>query len=729
MSDEWTYFTDEEEKRLEEKQLQEYEEQQRLLEGIPEATEDEIGPEIVELWEREDELSVWFGSEERDRRAFSDFLSPWQDGVLLAHCESEDVLNTFANDVIGVLSPGANQMSLGEYLTYDEKDEADRRLAVVNAADIANGDLEGYDPEELASGFLQPKARKLLVVGVSEKIESLKSFLAERNVPFGVVQLRGLDSEDLFISFLSSLEQLTGRHAKEWYEDSFKEEFIEWIEFNYDGLPLKGRMLAQELAEYCIGHPSHELPPQRLERTAITPALFRNGYVEEELERYYDYAKYVRRARNTGRRYIRGNFNTIIHGTLGTGKTTIANSLLEILVGCGLASPQHVERVNALDLIRGEIGESRKATKEQAIASLGGAFVVSGLEIITESAYATQGMEIISVFVEMARLHPDEFILILECSSTGFARLWGNNPDLAACMGWNIETLSLPSKALACITMNKVFSQAAIKPDKATFDEMNEQLEKLFDHFDMSPAAGGGYLAARVANEIVSEHLARVGSFGASFTAEDIPDRSRVCELLGIPSQFRRKEELRRTALHEAGHAVCRAAVAGVGALASISIDEKASGVLGAVASSRHNGGSKEIEDELVVKFGGKAAEWCFFDGVTFGGAKADIESATYLAREYVTRYGMGSTTLAYYSGDIPLSMLPQEVRDQIEELLHNAYESAKNIVSENKELIEGLAEVLLQRTIIRQRPDGDISRVFEEYGWEEDRGEGDVRG
>jgi len=103
------------------------------------------------------------------------------------------------------------------------------------------------------------------------------------------------------------------------------------------------------------------------------------------------------------------------------------------------------------------------------------------------------------------------------------------------------------------------------------------------------------------------------------------------------------EKEKKITAYHEAGHAIVGHLLAGTDPIHKISIVSRgmALGVTWSLPEEDKKLSSKsELEDDIAMMLGGRAAESIFFGDVTTG-ASNDMERATKLAREMVTRYGM----------------------------------------------------------------------------------------
>ena len=120
----------------------------------------------------------------------------------------------------------------------------------------------------------------------------------------------------------------------------------------------------------------------------------------------------------------------------------------------------------------------------------------------------------------------------------------------------------------------------------------------------------------------------------------------------------------------------------------------------------------EELEDMLVSTLGGRAAEEIVFDSVTTG-ASNDIEKATSIARAMVTQYGMserfGLIGLAkvenqYLSGRAVLDCgdtTATEIDNEVMRILKNSYDEAIRILSENRAVMDKLAEFLIKKETI----------------------------
>ncbi len=175
-------------------------------------------------------------------------------------------------------------------------------------------------------------------------------------------------------------------------------------------------------------------------------------------------------------------------------------------------------------------------------------------------------------------------------------------------------------------------------------------------------------------------------------------------------------EEKRVTAYHEAGHALVSIMREHSDPIHKVTIIPRgmALGVTVYLPDDRHNYTREYLETRLATAYGGRVAEEIFLNQMSTG-AGSDIESATDLARRMVCEYGMsrlGPLTFGKKEEQIFLGREIAQHRDFSEEtarqidlevrrLIDEAYQSARNIIDANKEVMHRIAAALLERETI----------------------------
>ena len=104
-------------------------------------------------------------------------------------------------------------------------------------------------------------------------------------------------------------------------------------------------------------------------------------------------------------------------------------------------------------------------------------------------------------------------------------------------------------------------------------------------------------------------------------------------------------DEKERVACHEGGHALVGLSVKHADPVYRVSIISRGIGALGHTlqlpTDEKFLLTRPELEDRIAVMLGGRAAEALAYDGVVSTGASNDLERASELVRQMVTRCGM----------------------------------------------------------------------------------------
>lgn len=176
------------------------------------------------------------------------------------------------------------------------------------------------------------------------------------------------------------------------------------------------------------------------------------------------------------------------------------------------------------------------------------------------------------------------------------------------------------------------------------------------------------------------------------------------------------KEEKKIVAYHEVGHALVTALQKGSEPVQKITIVPRTMGALGYVMQVPEEEKYLMSKEEMLIRIttalGGRAAEKIIFDSITTG-ASNDIEQATKTARAMVTQYGMSDTfgmiglesiENRYLDGRAVMNCSDQtatEIDHEVMRILKECYEKAESLLVENKEVLNQIAEQLIQTETI----------------------------
>ncbi len=242
---------------------------------------------------------------------------------------------------------------------------------------------------------------------------------------------------------------------------------------------------------------------------------------------------------------------------------------------------------------------------------------------------------------------------------------------------------------------------------------------KIADDVDFNKIArmAAGASGAELAN-IVNEAALRAVRNGRKFATESDMEESIEVVIAGYQKKnaiLSDKEKL-VVSYHEIGHALVAALQDGTAPVQKITIIPRTSGALGytmQVEKDNHYLVTKdELLSEIATLCGGRAAEEVTFHSISTG-ASNDIEKATKLAREMITRYGMsddfGMVALEtvnnqYLGGDSSLACSPQtqaRIDQQVVQLVEQQHKKAADILQENKAKLDELAQHLYEKETI----------------------------
>ena len=228
-----------------------------------------------------------------------------------------------------------------------------------------------------------------------------------------------------------------------------------------------------------------------------------------------------------------------------------------------------------------------------------------------------------------------------------------------------------------------------------------------------TPGASGADLA-----NIINEGALRAVRMGRKLACQEDFEESVEVVIAGQQrkSTVLSDHEKQVVSYHEIGHAIVAASQTGSAPVTKITIVPRTSGALGYTMQVEQDEKflttKQEVLNKLAVYCGGRAAEELIFGEMTTGAAN-DIEQATKLARNMITRFGMsdefgmmalGTVQNAYLNQDTSLTCAPgtaERVDDAVLKLITEAHERALQILRENKFKLHELARYLYKKETI----------------------------
>lgn len=260
------------------------------------------------------------------------------------------------------------------------------------------------------------------------------------------------------------------------------------------------------------------------------------------------------------------------------------------------------------------------------------------------------------------------------------------------------------------------------RPDVAGREEIlavHAKNKPLGDDVDLKQIAQttAGFTGADLENLLNESAILAAKENRAFIKQEDI---QRAFIKVGIGAEKRSRiiseKEKRITAFHEAGHAILFHVLPDVGPVHTVSIIPTGAGAAGYTMplpekDEMFNSKGRMLQ-EIVVDLGGRVAEELVFDDITTG-ASQDIKQATTMARDMVTRYGMSENIgLICYKDDDDEVFIGRDLAHahnysegvasaidaEVKSIIDHAYEEAKRIINENRDVLDRCAALLLEK-------------------------------
>lgn len=215
-----------------------------------------------------------------------------------------------------------------------------------------------------------------------------------------------------------------------------------------------------------------------------------------------------------------------------------------------------------------------------------------------------------------------------------------------------------------------------------------------------------GFVGADLANLVNEAAILASRKNSSEITMEDFDNAIDKIGLgLGKKGRIIKPQEKKLLAYHEAGHALMAELLEEADPVHKVTIVSRGSagGFMMPLPEEKLVTTSKELIAQIKVLFGGRASEEIVFNDISTG-AYSDIKKATEIARTYIEKVGMNNNigpvnieNENYYSSDITM----REVDLEIREMLGKEYRQTIEILKENREKLDKIAELLVEKETI----------------------------
>lgn len=432
---------------------------------------------------------------------------------------------------------------------------------------------------------------------------------------------------------------------------------------------------------------------------------------KESLQEVVDFLHNPKKYREIGAKLPKG---ALLVGPPGTGKTLLAKAVageanvpffslagsdfVEMFVGVGASRVRDlfkdaqkqapciifIDEIDAIGKSRdsrfGGGNDEREQTLNQLLAEMDGFDTSKGLLVLA----ATNRPEVL----DKALLRPGRFdrrIIVDKPDLKGrLETLKVHSKDVHMDESVDLEAIALASAGLVGSDLANMINEAAINAVKHNRKFVNQS--DLFEAFEIV-AVGGKEKKDRA----MSNHEKKIVSY------------------------------------HEVGHAMVTALQKNTEPVQKITIVPRTMGALGYTLQTPEEEKFLETKDELIAKIttymAGRAAEELVFHSATSGAAN-DIENATKIARSMITQFGMSdkfgmmslaSVDNAYLDGAAHLNCGDEtaaQIDEEVRTMIHNCYQEAYQLLEENREVLDHIADYLYEHETITGK---EFMKIFRE--------------
>ena len=424
---------------------------------------------------------------------------------------------------------------------------------------------------------------------------------------------------------------------------------------------------------------------------------------KEELIEIVDFLKRPEKYTKMGARVPKG---VLLYGKPGTGKTLIAKAI------AGEADVPFISMSGSefIEMFAG-LGASRVRKLFEKARKLAPCIVfIDEIDAIGSRRSSNSGAEtennqtLNQLLVEMDGFGSEETIIVLAAT---------NRPEMLdkALLrpGRFDRQITIPTPDLkGRLEILKIHSK-----DKKLADDVN--LESIAEDT-------AGFTGAELENILNEAAIVATKSKHEEIENDDIEEAVKKVTV-GLEKRERviSDKDKRLTAYHEAGHAVVSRYLPTQTNVKEVSIIPR--GVAGGYTMYKSNEdkyyiSKTEMQEKLIALLGGRAAERLVLDDISTG-ASNDIEVATQIARDMVTKYGMSDTLGPIdFQGKEPYEMqmfgenIGDKIGEEVKTLIDTAYNDAIILLKEHRDKLDKIAETLLQKEKINEQ---EFNQIFEQ--------------
>ncbi len=243
--------------------------------------------------------------------------------------------------------------------------------------------------------------------------------------------------------------------------------------------------------------------------------------VKAKIRQFAKFVEFQQKAKKEGGKVPGGNLHMIFTGNPGTGKTTIARIMADMLFSIGVIRTHKFIEAERKDLIAEYVGQTAKKTGDVIDRAMGGILFIDEAYTLTPHRAGDFGAEAIATLIKAMEDNKNNLIVIFAGYKEEMRQFKNANPGIASRIGYTFDFDDYSTEELLEIFMKKA--------DSAQFyveEEAKDKIRILFDYFTKQKNFGNGRFVDRLLQETIIKHSETLSDDADLLTirAEDIPE-------------------------------------------------------------------------------------------------------------------------------------------------------------------------------------------------------------
>ena len=456
-----------------------------------------------------------------------------------------------------------------------------------------------------------------------------------------------------------------------------------------------------------MGETSGERNPEKIEE--LFDDIFGMDKIKEQVIQLGKYIKFQEElSKITAKRLPDMRLHMLFTGDAGTGKTTMARKITQMLYNLGIIRINKLVEVDRKDLVAEWIGQTAPKTQRVIEGALGGVlFIDEAYSLSPKDSLNDFGKEAIATLIKAMEDNRDDLVVIFAGYIKEMKDFVNSNSGIASRIGYTFEFENYKDEELY-----KIFEIKCKEYDLIIKLDVKEKIMEVFKYFSSVENFGNGRFVDKMLQEILVKHSINKNLMKNINTlmVDDIPTIKEMVEKtfnnrdnLVIPSDVS-IEDRRKIAIHELGHAIIHYIYQGETNLKVITVIPEGTGTLGyvlhTISKSKVIWTKRDYLDEIEELMAGRAAEEVFLGKDKIGsGCWNDLEKVANTIDNIFKDAGMSETLGLISARNIKPSLEMQQKLDQEKkETLDSCYENVKNVIKTNKEMFDKVLDVLMEK-------------------------------